>query len=122
MSLSRAEEELMRYIWDLKSAQMKDLLACYPPPKPAATTIATLLKRIYDKGYINYQQEGKSRRYFPIVPRKRYFSGRLKSIISDFFDGSNSQFASFFTQEGHLTEEELRNLKKIIDQKLKSKK
>lgn len=55
MKLSRAEEELMNYIWERKKAYMKDLLDAYPDPKPALTTIATLLKRMQEETY-NYLQ------------------------------------------------------------------
>ena len=52
MQLSNSEEQLMQYLWKLKNAFMKDLLEQYPDPKPAVTTVATLLKRMNDKGYI----------------------------------------------------------------------
>ena len=55
MKLSRAEEELMNYIWERKKAYMKDLLDAYPDPKPALTTIATLLKRMQEKHIITYK-------------------------------------------------------------------
>ena len=46
MQLSKTEEDLMNYLWKLEKAFMKDLLDAYPEPKPATTTIATLLKRM----------------------------------------------------------------------------
>jgi len=49
MQLSNSEEQLMQHLWKLEKGFMKDLLECYPDPKPATTTIATLLKRMADK-------------------------------------------------------------------------
>lgn len=49
MRLSTSEEQLMNYLWKLGKAFMKDLLQAYPDPKPAPTTVATLLKRMIDK-------------------------------------------------------------------------
>lgn len=49
MQLSNAEEQLMEHLWKLDKAFMKDLLEAYPEPKPATTTVATLLKRMIDK-------------------------------------------------------------------------
>ena len=43
MSLSKTEEELMNHLWKLEKAFMKELLEVYPEPKPATTTVATLL-------------------------------------------------------------------------------
>lgn len=118
MSLSKAEEELMGYLWDLESAYMKDIIECYPPPKPAPSTIATLLKRIHSKGFIQYVQEGRSRRYQPIIKKKDYFGKQLSSMISHFFNGSKTQFASFFTEASDLNQQELEALRKIIDRKI----
>jgi len=55
MQLSKSEEELMNHLWKLQKAFMKDLLEAYNDPKPANTTIATLLKRMTDKGFISYK-------------------------------------------------------------------
>jgi BlaI family penicillinase repressor len=119
MSLSKSEEQLMNYLWKLKSAFMKDLLSEFPDPKPATTTVATLLKRMQDKGFVNYKLYGNSREYFPLVKKKDYFSTHLKVLIKDFFDNSSTQFASFFTSETDLSTEQLEALKKIIDEQIK---
>ena len=60
MQLSKTEEQVMQYLWKLEKAFMKDILAEFPEPKPANTTVATLLKRMYDKGFVNYKLHGKS--------------------------------------------------------------
>lgn len=63
MQLSKIEKELMQYLWKRKKAFLKDLIADFPEPKPATTTVATLLKRINDKGFIAYNLFGKSKEY-----------------------------------------------------------
>ena len=121
MQLSKTEEQLMQHLWKLKKGFMKDLLEEYSEPKPATTTVATLLKRMTDKGFIAYNTVGKSREYFPIVKKKDYFSKHVNGLIRNFFNDSASQFASFFTKETNLTKEELEDLKSIIDQEIKNK-
>ncbi|WP_086476637.1 MULTISPECIES: BlaI/MecI/CopY family transcriptional regulator [Arenibacter] len=121
MKLSKSEEELMNHLWQLKKGFMKDLLQAYPEPKPATTTVATLLKRMTDKGFIGYKLLGNAREYFPLVEKKDYFSKHLNGLIKKFFDNSASQFASFFTQETNLSKEELEDLRALIDTKLKNK-
>lgn len=121
MQLSKSEEELMNIIWKQKKAFMKDLLSAYPEPKPATTTIATLLKRMTDKGFVDYKNYGRSREYYPLVKKKDYFSKHVNGLIKNFFNDSASQFASFFTQETNLTKEELEDLKALIDNELKKK-
>ncbi|WP_024481926.1 BlaI/MecI/CopY family transcriptional regulator [Cellulophaga baltica] len=122
MQLSKSEEELMNILWKQKTAIMKDLLASYEDPKPATTTIATLLKRMTDKGFIAYKTLGRSREYYTLVKKKDYFSKHVNGLIKNFFNDSASQFASFFTQETELTKEELEDLKALIDSELEKKK
>jgi len=117
MQLSKAEEQLMKYLWKLEKAFMKDLLDSFPEPKPATTTVATLLKRMTDKGFIEYTLYGKSREYYPLVKKTDYVNG----LIKNFFNDSASQFASFFTSETNLSTSELEELKKLVDQELLKK-
>ncbi|TVR27727.1 MAG: BlaI/MecI/CopY family transcriptional regulator [Balneolaceae bacterium] len=122
MKLSKSEEQLMQYIWKRKKAFMNELLEMYPEPKPATTTVATLLKRMKDKGYIDYEQMGRSRQYYPTVKKADYFSRHLKGLIEKYFDDSPSTFASFFTRETDLTEDQLKDLQDIVEQELERRK
>ena len=122
MQLSKAEEQVMQFLWKRKKAFMKDLLSDFEDPKPATTTVATLLKRMKDKGFVDYYTIGKSREYFPLVKKSDYFSKHVNGLIKNFFNNSASQFASFFTKETDLSESELKELRKIIDAQLKDKK
>ena len=122
MQLTKTEEQLMHYLWEKETAFMKDLIDAYPEPRPAATTIATLLKRMSDKKFIGYKLYGNSREYFPLVPKSDYFSKHMNGLIKTFFNNSTTQFASFFTKETEMSEAQLEELKKIIDQEIKRKK
>lgn len=121
MQLSKTEEQLMQHLWKLEKAFMKDLLDIYPEPKPATTTVATLLKRMIDKGFVAYKTFGKSREYYPLVKKEDYFSKHVNGLIKNFFNDSASQFASFFTRKTDLTKEELEALKNIIDKEIKNR-
>lgn len=122
MKLSKTEEKLMRHLWKLDKAFMKDIIQQYNDPKPAASTIATLLKRMKDKGYIDYKTYGNSREYFPLVNKTDYFSGHFRGLLQNFFGNSASKFASFFTRATDLSTEELEELRKVIDQEIEKKK
>lgn len=121
MQLSKSEEQLMELIWKQDKIFMKELIENYPDPKPATTTIATLLKRMQDKGFVAYILFGNSRQYYPLVKKTDYFSKHVKGIIKNYFDNSPMQFASFFTKSTNLTTSELEELKKIVEQEIKRK-
>jgi predicted transcriptional regulator len=122
MQLSKTEEQIMELIWKREKVFLKDLIESFPNPKPAATTIATLLKRMQDKGFVGYTLFGNSREYYPLVDKSDYFSKHVNGIIKNYFGNSSLQFASFFTKTSNLTTSELEDLKKIIDGEIKRKK
>lgn len=121
MKLSKTEEELMNHLWKLQKAFQKELLELYPDPKPAATTISTLLKRMQEKNFVSYETVGNMRQYFPLISKENYFSKHINGLIKNFFNDSPGQFASFFTKKTDLTKEELEELKSLIEEKLDQK-
>ncbi len=121
MQLSNTEEELMEHLWSLEKAYMSDLLEQYSDPRPAPTTIATLLKRMQEKGFVSYNQHGRSRQYYPLVAKTDYFGLHVRGLIKKFFNNSSAQFASFFTKETDLSAKELEELRAIIDKEIERK-
>ena len=120
MQLTNAEEQVMKFLWKLERAYMKNILDEFPEPKPATTTIATLLKRMTDKGFVGFNQHGSNREYFPLVKKTDYFSKNFNLLIKDFFNNSESQFASFFTNETNLSLSELEELRSLIEKKIEN--
>jgi predicted transcriptional regulator len=121
MQLSKAEEQLMEYLWQKEKVFLKDLIECFPDPRPATTTVATLLKRMQDKGFVAYKLYGNSREYYPLIMKSQYFSKQVNGIIKTFFNDSASQFGSFFAKETSLTAKELEDLRDIIEEEIKRK-
>jgi BlaI family penicillinase repressor len=122
MQLTQAEEQVMKHLWKLEKGYMKNILEEFPEPRPASTTVATLLRRMIDKGYVGYDQHGSNRKYYPLVKKTRYFSSHINTIVQDFFNDSASQFASFFTSESNLSISEMEELRDILETRIKDKK
>jgi len=122
MELTKAEEQIMQLIWDHEPMYFKDIMEQMPAPIPATTTVATLLKRMTDKGFISYELHGNSRQYHSLVSKDAYFKDHVGNLVNNFFGKSALEFASFFTQQVKMSKQELEELRKMIDQKLKDKK
>ena len=120
--LTKTEETIMKYLWKLEKAFMKDLVDEFPDPRPAYTTIATVLTRMIEKGYVGYKQYGKVREYYPALKKADYFATHFNGIVKDFFNNSTSQFASFFTTKSDLSLEELKELKRLVETQIEKKK
>lgn len=119
IKLTDSEKVLMDILWEKKKIFMKDILETYPDPKPAATTIATLLKRMQNKELVGYKLYGNSREYYPLVEKGEYFKEEMTSMIDRFFNSSVTQFASFFTSNAKLSQKQLKELRDIIDEQIK---
>ena len=121
--LTKAEEQLMHYLWDLKKAYLKNIVEQYPEPAPAYTTISTVVNVLVKKGFIGFETHGKSREYYPMISKEKYTRQSMNGLMTSFFDNSAKKFASFFASQNDLSVEELQEIRKMIDdqiQQLKS--
>jgi BlaI family penicillinase repressor len=88
----------------------------------AEEQIMKLLWRMIDKGFVSYKLFGNSREYYPLIKKTDYFSDHLNGLIKDFFNNSTAQFASFFANETNMNQDELKELRDLVDKKIASKK
>ena len=117
-SLTKAEEQIMQYLWDLQKGFLKDIVEKFPEPKPAYTTVSTVIRVLVAKGFIGFKTYGKINEYFPLIDKQKYFTSRLKPMVSNYLNNQEA-FASFFTNE-NLDLSEMEEIKKIVDQKIKA--
>lgn len=120
--LNKTELQIMKYLWKIEKGYLKDIVEQFPEPSPAYTTISTLVKRMVDKKYIGFQKTGRDKLYFPVLKKAEYFRVHIKDMVTDFFNNSSSQFASFFTKNADFTIEELEELQAIVQKKISQKK
>lgn len=120
--LTKAEEQLMHFLWTLKKAYLKDIVEQYPDPAPAYTTISTVVNVLVKKGFVGFETHGKSREYFPLISKEKYSQQSMNGLMSSFFDNSAQKFASFFTSQKDLSVEELKEIRKLIDDQIEQRK
>ena len=112
------EFQIMSILWDIThSACGWDILNRFEEPKPAYTTIATYLKVLYEKGYVDFfknKGEGKTHMYAAKVTRAEYTRQTMQDMKKNLFDGSLKSMCSFFVTEEKLTEEDISELLRII--------
>jgi BlaI family transcriptional regulator, penicillinase repressor len=117
--LTKAEEQVMQYLWKVKKGFLKDIVDQFPNPKPAYTTVSTVIRVLVKKGIIGYQTYGKIHEYYPLVSKSDYFQNHVKLLITNFFNGSAPEFASFFANE-QLNLSELEEIQKLIEERIKN--
>jgi BlaI family transcriptional regulator, penicillinase repressor len=120
--LTKAEEQIMQYLWKLEKAFLKDVVDQFPEPRPAYTTVSTVIRVLVKKGFIGYRTYSKVYEYFPLVSKSEYFRYHFKSVIRNFFNGSVANFASFFAEGDDLSLSELEKIRQVFDEKINEKK
>lgn len=112
--LTKAEEEIMQVIWDLKAAFVKEIIAKMPDPKPAYNTVSTFVRILQQKGFLDHETHGKSHKYFPIISKEAYTKTFMKGLVQNYFGGSYKQVVSFFAAEENLSLKDLEQLIKEL--------
>lgn len=116
--LTKAEEQVMQILWKIDKGFLKDIVDQFPEPKPAYTTVSTVIRVLVKKEFVGYNAYGKIHEYFPAISRNEYFGNHVKSIITNYFHDSAPEFVSFFANE-QLKLSELEEIKEMIEEKIK---
>jgi predicted transcriptional regulator len=112
--LTKAEDQVMQVLWKLDRAFVKDIIAHLPPPKPAYTTVSTIIRILEQKGFVGHKAYGKTYEYFPLISRENYTRFYLNEVVNGYFGGSIRNLVSFFVKEKKLSEKELHELLKEL--------
>lgn len=100
--LTKAEEEVMQYLWKLKEAKVADIIDVMPNPKPAYNTVSTIIRILEQKDFVGYQKQGRGHIYFPKVEQAQYKNASMKKLINTYFEGSFPSMVSFFMKKNDL--------------------
>ena len=108
--LSKTEYDIMSIIWDINHSVSAREIYEQLDPKPAYTTLATEMRTLYEKGFVDYFKkggEGKTHYYIAKVGKGEYVRKAMHDVKKTFFGGSLRSMLSYFIREEELTEEEL---------------
>jgi predicted transcriptional regulator len=110
MQLTKAEEQVMQILWDLKEGLVKDIRDSFSEPRPARNTVSTVLRILEKKGIVGHKAYGNVHLYHPLVSRNDYSKSQLFGLMESYFNNSFPAMASFFAREKDLTIKELEEL------------
>jgi predicted transcriptional regulator len=117
MKLAKREEQIMQAFWDLQKAFIRDIIPLLPDPKPHYNSVATIVKILEEKGFLDKETVGNMHSYFPKVGREEYQKHAMKDIVSQYFDNSYPRMLAFFAKEQNLTETEFSEILQLIKSK-----
>jgi BlaI family transcriptional regulator, penicillinase repressor len=114
VKLAKREEQIMQAFWELEKAFIKEIIPHLPEPKPHYNSVATMVKILEEKGFLDHEAVGNVYRYFPLVSREDYQKHAMKDIVSQYFDNSYPRMLAFFAKQQNLSETELNEILQLI--------
>lgn len=109
--LTKAEEQVMQILWQLKEAIVKQILDKMPDdPKPAYNTVSTVVRVLESKGFVDHKAYGNSHVYFPIISEEEYKKFAFDKVIKSYFNNSYKSLVSYLVKEQKLNLSELAEL------------
>ena len=113
--LTKAEEQIMQVLWDLKKGFVKDVIEQLSAPKPAYNTVSTIIRILETKGFIDHTAFGKSHQYYPIISKEEYKSFATEKLMSGYFENSVESMFSFFVKKQKIDLAEADEIMKMIE-------
>ncbi len=113
--LTKAEEQIMQVIWLLGPSFVKEILAGLPDPKPAYTTVSTIVRILESKGFVDHKVFGTTHQYFALISKEEYSHYSMKKVLENYFDGSFKQMVTFFSRKENLDLMDMDELVKLIE-------
>jgi predicted transcriptional regulator len=119
--LTKAEEQVMLVLWKLGKGFLKDIVDLTPAPKPHPNTIATLLKILVEKGFVEFDVQGRNNCYRPLISKANYGKTSANQLVKGYFEGSAAKLLSQFVSDKALSLQELEALLQQIKSAKKSR-
>jgi predicted transcriptional regulator len=115
--LTRAEEEIMQYVWELGRCTVSDILEKMSKPAPPHSTVSSIVRILEKKGYVAHKAYGRTHEYFPVVTKEGVVKNRLSTLVAQYFEGSPNALVNFLIKEKDLSPSDLKELLKKLDTK-----
>ncbi|WP_109098064.1 BlaI/MecI/CopY family transcriptional regulator [Aquimarina sp. AU58] len=113
--LTKAEEEVMQWLWQLEEANVASIIEQMPEPKPAYNTISTIIRILENKKFVSHRKKGKGYIYFPLVKKEEYSNQSLNKLMNNYFNGSFRNMVSFFVKKNDMDIKDLEQILKELD-------
>jgi len=117
--LTVQEEEVMQVIWQFGEGSVKTFLQEFPDPKPPYTTVASIVKNLEKKGFVDSHMVGNTFIYAAVVTEEDYKQQFMQGFIRNYFNNSYKEMVNFFVQQKKLKSKDLKDIIEMIEDKNK---
>jgi BlaI family penicillinase repressor len=113
--LTQPEEDALRALWHTGPGFVKDVLEQLPAPAPPYTTLASTLRNLERKQYVQAEKLGNSFRYTALVSAEDYQRRSLGALVREHFRDSYKELVSFFAKEEKVSAADLQEIIRLIE-------
>ncbi len=121
ITLTKAEERIMKILWKIEKGFVNDILDHFPDPKPPYNSVSTIVRVLVKKEIISFKKYGNTYEYYPLISKEEYRKGQMGRLLKDYYNNSLKQVVNFFSENKNLdvkeVDEVLRMLEEIKQQK-----
>ncbi|MEH6681038.1 MAG: BlaI/MecI/CopY family transcriptional regulator [Sediminicola sp.] len=118
--LTNKEEEIMKILWQLKKAFVKEIMAAMENERPHYNTLSTIVRNLEEKKYVGHEAFGNTHRYYPLVSKEHYRKKYIANTMADYYDNSYKSMVSFFAKEDKISVAELKEIIELIEKNKQS--
>ncbi len=117
--LTDVELELMKALWSIRSGTVRDIMSALSDgTNRAYTSVATIMKILVKKGYVEAEQKDRALVYVPMIDKSNYEGRSLRNLSDSLFGGTPTALVARLVDDGDLTDEMIREIKQIIDTRI----
>lgn len=122
MDLTKAEEQVMKILWKIERGLIREIVKNYEEPKPAYTTVATIIKILEKKGFVSKTPIGNTFEYFTLISKQEYTNGYLNRFVNKYFSNSYKSLISSFSSNENLSTKEMEEIIELFQKQLNAQK
>ncbi len=122
VTLTKAEERIMKILWKIEKGFVHDILEHFPNPKPPYNSVSTIVRVLVKKEIVSFKKYGNTYEYYPLITKEDYRKGQMGKLLKEYYNNSLKQVVNFFSENKNLNVEELEEVMKMLDEIKKKKK
>ena len=117
-AMSAAETEVLRLVWETREATVQQVYEGLPDHRHVTyVTVATLLRRLEEKGYLKHRVQGKAFVYTPTAKKEDVIRRTISDLVQRLFGGNPVPLMQHLAQHSGITNEDIERLKKLTRKK-----
>jgi predicted transcriptional regulator len=116
-TLTPQELAIMKVVWTLESATVRDVYEALRARRPIAyTTVMTMMKILEEKGYLKKERAERAYVYKPARPRQQVVGAMVRDFVDRVFDGAAGGLLLHLAKDRRLSKDERETIKRIVEE------